>query len=442
MSNIAGGEPGAWGPTVDGGQRFGRSRRILMAIATVLAAAVVVVGVGGLALYRTADANLTRIPVSSLEGKDAGQALNVLLVGSDSRDGLSRQDELDLNLGSFDGQRSDTVILASVTPDHEGISLVSLPRDLIVYDDDGDRHKLAETFVHGPEHLVDIVSDNFGVPIHHYAEVSVTGFMGVVDTLETVEICLDEPLYDRKSGASFEAGCHDMSPEQALAYVRSRRGARGDFERIERQQQFMKAMVSQLVATDTLTDIPKLFAVIEEVADNVTTDDGLGLSTMRRLAEELRGLAGSGIPMTVVPSYTQPIGGKSYVVPYMPGAQRLFSSLRDGQALADRGSDAERADTHVAVWTGGSIQAADVVTRTLHWTGFSPYGGGRGEVDAGATTTVYVVPGFEAEASWVGATLGAPVQNLPAGVTAPDGAEVVVSAGDDALSGTDTYSRR
>ncbi len=434
MTAAAGGEPGRWGPTVVGGYRFGRTRRVLLLFTALTAVAAVGVVGTGIALYRTADANLTRIPVSSLEGKDAGQAMNVLVVGSDSREGLTREEELELKLGSFDGQRSDTIILASVTPDHEGVSLVSFPRDLLVYDADGDRHKLTETFVDGPEALVDIVTRNFGIPVHHYAEVSVTGFMGVVETLGSVEICLDEELYDRKSGAAFEPGCHEMSPPEALSYVRSRRGARGDFERIERQQTFLKAMVKRMVATRTLTDLPKLFRVIEEVADNVTTDQGLGLATMRTLAEELRGLASGGIPMTVVPGYTQTIGGKSYVVAYAPGAEALFTALRDGEVLPPRGTAEERTDTRVAVWTGDRPDAADVVIATLHWTGFTSYGAGSGDIDAGATTTVYTVPGAEEQARWVAATLGAPVQALPAGVTPPDGADVLVAAGSDATS--------
>ena len=434
MNGVVGGEPGRWGPTVEGGVRFARARRILLMVSVVAVLAVGVVGVTGVALYRTADANLTRIPVSSLENKDAGQPMNVLVVGSDSREGLTREEELELKLGSFDGQRSDTVILASITPGRQGVSLVSFPRDMLVYDADGDPHKLTEVFVGGPEALVDIISSNFGVGVNHYAEVSVTGFMGVVETLGSVEICLEDDLYDRKSGAAFEAGCHEMEPEDALAFVRSRRGARGDFERIERQQIFLKAMLERMVDTRTLTDLPKLFAVVEEVADNVTTDDGLGLSTMRTLAEELRSLAGGGVPMTVVPGYTKTIDGKSYVVAYGPGATELFSQIRDGEVLADRGSRSEREETRVAVWTGDRAEAADVVISTLHWTGFTSYSGGPGEVDAGATTTVYTLPGHEQEARWVAATLGAPVQSLPTGVTGPDDADVLVSVGEDATS--------
>ncbi|MBW3659695.1 MAG: LCP family protein, partial [Actinobacteria bacterium] len=315
-----------------------------------------------------------------------------------------------------------------------GVSLVSFPRDLRVLDEDGDAHKLTETFLEGPDHVVDVLAANFGIPIHHYAEVSILGFLSVVETLGTVEICLDEPLRDRKSGAAFEAGCHDMGPEESLSYIRSRRGARGDFERIERQQIFLKAMLKEMVSSRTLVDLPKLFAVVERVADNVTTDSGLGPTTMRTLAEELRGLAAGDVPMVVVPGYTRTIGGKSYVIAYRPGAEALFAAIRDGEVLAPRGSKEERSETSVAIWTGGRPEGAEIVANTLAYGGFDAAGAGPGDVDAGATTRVYVVPGFEDQAGWVGAMLGAPVQSLPVGVEGPEGAQVVVAVGDDATA--------
>jgi LCP family protein required for cell wall assembly len=427
-------EPGPWGPTVAGGHRFGRLRRLLLVSAVVAATAVAAVGATGLALLRTADANITKVPVGTLETKDAGQPLNVLVVGSDSREGLTRQQELELELGSFDGQRSDTVIMVSIAPGREGVSIVSFPRDLLVLDEDGDPHKLTETFFEGPEHVVEVLGDNFGVAVHHYAEISVLGFLNVVDTLGAVEICLDQPLHDRKSGASFDAGCHDMDSRDALAYVRSRRGTRGDFERIERQQIFLKAMLRKMVDSRTLVDVPRLFRVVEDVADNVTTDDALGLSTMRQLAEELRGLVTGEVPMTIVPGYTATIGGKSFVVAYAPGARALFRSLRNGEVLASRGTKEQRADTEVAVWTGDRAAGADIVVDTLAYSGFDARGQGTGPLDAGAVTTVYVVPGHEEQAHWVGALLGAPVQALPAGTAPPEDAQVVVAVGDDAAA--------
>jgi len=250
-----------------------------------------------------------------------------------------------------------------------------------------------------------------------------------------VEICLDEPLVDPKSGADFEAGCQVMSPEEALSYVRSRRGSRGDFDRIERQQTFLKAMLAEMLGRDLLTDVPRLLRVVEEVAGNVSTDEELGVGKMRTLAEDLRGLADGSIPMTFVPGFTQTLDdGKNYVVAYKPGADAMFAAIRDGQVLAPRGDVDARAETRVALFTQGRAGAAGIVEGTLNWAGFRAYPEGRGTMDVGDTTTVYVVPGHEEQAGWVAATLGAPTRPLPSDVVAPEGADVVVAVGDDALT--------
>jgi LCP family protein required for cell wall assembly len=429
--------PGAWGPTVRGGTRFVWLRRLGVVAAVVVIAGVTALASVGFLVVRKAEAGVTRVPVAALETQEPGGALNVLVVGSDSREGLSDAQRRELSLGSFDGERSDTMFLITVTPDRTGVNILSFPRDLLVRMD-GRRFKLTETFFRGPDGVVGVINENFDVPVNHYVEVSIGGFIGTVEVLGAVEVCLDEPLRDRRSGADFEAGCQTMTPEQALSYVRSRRGNRGDFERIERQQTFLKAMLKEMLSRDLVTDVPRLLRVVEEVASNVSTDEELGVAKMRSLAEDLRGLADGQIPMTFVPGYTQTIDGKSYVIAYRPGADALFQAIRDGEVLAPRGTPEQRADTRVALWTGGRLGAAGIVEGTLNWGGFRAYPAGRGPVDAESTTTVYVVPGHEEEAAWVAALLGAPTLALPPDTAPPEGAEVVVATGDDALTSVET----
>ena len=426
---------GDWGPVLSGGRRMPWLRRLLAVVATGGIAALVAATSLGFLVYQKAEAGITKVSLGTLESSRPGEALNVLVVGSDAREGLSEAERRQLSLGTFDGQRSDTVILVSVTPDRSGVNVLSFPRDLIVYDDDGRRFKLTETFFQGPDGLVDVIRDNFGVPVNHYVEVSITGFIGVVEALGSVEVCLDEPLRDPKSGADFTAGCHRMSPEEALSYVRSRRGARGDFDRIERQQTFLKAMLSELISARLLTDVPRLLRVVDDVARTVTTDEDLGVGRMRTLAEDLRGLADGSIPMTFVPGFTRRLeDGKDYVIPYAPGAVALFDAIRNGEVFAPRGTAEQRADTTVALWSGGRNEATVVVEGTLNWGGFRPVPAGVGPVDAGATTIVYGAPGAGQQAGWVAAILGVDVTPLPADVALPEGTEVAVSVGDDALS--------
>lgn len=421
---------GSWGPTVHGGRRFRRLRRVVAVVAVVgVVAAFTLAGVG-FALYRTAEANLVRRPVAALDQHAPTGPLNVLVVGSDSREGLTPEQLERYTLGTFEGQRSDTIILLSIPAGRGAISVLSFPRDLYVLDD-GVPRKLTETFDGGPDAVVDAITDNFGIPIHHYVEVSVLGFLEVVDTVGGVELCLDEPLVDPKSGADLPAGCQELDATDALAYVRSRQGPRGDFERIERQQRFLQAMLAQLVETRTLVDLPRLFAVIEDVAGTVTTDDDLSVNTMRQLAEQLRGLADGTIPMTFVPGYARTLGDRSFVVAYEPGADAIFDDLANGRVLEPRGAKDERADVEVAVWTGGHEQGAATVVDTLAWSGFPVGSVGWGDAAAVDETTVLAATGHERQGRWVAATLGARLAQ-PGDAEVPAGSDVVVMVGEDA----------
>lgn len=428
---------GGWGPE----RRGGRPRQWLRwgGLAVGWGSIVALVAVVALAFttLRSVEQNITRVDLPELELPEDGGPLNLLVVGSDSREGLTDEQVRSLVLGTsadeVTGQRSDTVVLVSILPDEAGVNIVSFPRDLpVIYE--GRRLKLTETFFDGPQAVVDVINENFGLPVHHYLEVSVLGFLTTVEALGSVEICLDEPLVDPASGANFpEVGCYDMGPGQALTYVRSRQGSRGDFQRIERQQTFLKATLRELVDTRLLFDVPKLLDVVEQAASNVTTDEGLRISQIQALANQLRGFAEGNVPMTTVPSYIQTIDGKSFVVPYGPGARALFETIETGGRLASRGSLEERDATQMILWTGGRGQAADRVSSTLFFSGFRPAIDGRGPLDAGATTTVLYTAGNETLAGHVGATLGAPVRTLPSDIPVPPGTQVIVAVGDDAL---------
>jgi hypothetical protein len=139
--------------------------------------------------------------------------------------------------------------------------------------------------------------------------------------------------------------------------------------------------------------------------------------------------------MLTVPGYTKGLNDsgvtKSFIVPYGPGLAALLDDVRNGRDPATRGTAEERAETTVGVWTGGR-QGAGVVESTLQWGGFLPLVLGSTQIDAGAITTVYVVPGFEAQAGYVAAHLGAPMLPLPVGVDIDQRVDVIVSVGDDA----------
>jgi len=431
---------GPWGPTVDNERGMHPLVRVLAVLGVAAVVGITAVATTGVLLVQRAEASLTRVPVPALDevggDVDGSGARHFLIVGSDSREGLSAEERRELTLGSFEGQRADTIMYVAISADRETISIVSLPRDLLVYDANDRHRKITDVFAGGADDLVSVIQSNFGLPINHYAAMSLGGFIEVVDTLGEVEICLDDPLRDRKSGADFAAGCHDMDAQESLAFVRSRSGPLGDFDRIDRQQRFIRGVLGELTAARVLVDPVRLFALVEDVAGNLETDEELSVNQMRQLADEARQVVGGGIPMTAVPAYPQTIDGVYYVIAYGPGARAIFDSLRAGEPISDRGTREERRETVVSVWSGGRVSEQRIVINTLSFGGFLPGGAGSGpeSLDAGGTTMVYALPEHEEQAAWVAATLGTTVQTLPDDVSPPEGAHVIVAVGDDARS--------
>lgn len=430
-------------PLVWGAERLGgRSNRGLRRAGTLLGAVAIVLAsvsaVSGTLLLRQADASLTRIQVPELDVvAAASRASSFLVVGSDSRAGLSEADRAELTLGNFTGQQSDTIIYVAISEDRSTVTLVSIPRDLLVFDDVGQPRKLTDLFAGGPDPVVRALRSNLGLPVNHFAMVSLGGFIDIVRTLGSVEVCLERPLVDVKSGADFEAGCHDMGPRDALAFVRSRSGPRADFERIDRQQQFIRSVLVRLLDGRLLTDPARTYQLVDDVASNVVTDDQLGISQMRSLSTEMLGVVRDGLPMMTMPSYPRTVAGRAYVLPYGPGARALLEDLRDGRAPAPRGTAQTRGQTTVVLFSGGRVTGTEIVQDTLLSSGFRSMGTagpGPSRIDALDTTTVYSLPEQELRAEWVAAVLGAPVLPLPEGVRVPDGAQVVVAVGEDATS--------
>jgi LCP family protein required for cell wall assembly len=423
-----------WGPEEAAGRSFRGLRRFATAVGALLVGVVLIALVVTQVVWSRADANLTRVPLSELaQAAEATGARFFLVVGSDSRDGVSDDDRSQLPLGEFDGERADVVIVVAITPDRQHVSLMSVPRDLLVLD--GERYrKLTDVFNSGADDLVRVIRTNTGISVNHYAAVSLGGFIDIVRTLGTVEVCLDAPLRDARSGANFTAGCHDMDALDALAYVRSRSGPRGDFDRIERQQTFIRAVLREMVSTRVLTSPRQLLGIVENVSRNVTTDAQLRVSTMAGLTDELRTVVAAGLPMTTVPAYPRRINGIEYMVAYGPGARALYTEMMGDTPVADRGTRDMKRQVSVGVVSTGTSDAAVVVASTLQWAGFSVQ---RPQLTASLNapldiTTVYAKEQDRLAAALVAATLGAPLEIVADTVELPT--PVLVTSGTDALT--------
>jgi len=270
---------------------------------------------------------------------------NVLILGSDTRAGLSPEEQAAFGTTEdVDGQRSDTIILVHIDPRREKAVVIHLPRDLRVDIPGHGTDKINAAYEYGgPELVVRTVKEYTGLPIHNYVEVNLAGFQDIVDALGGVRICVDRPMHDDLAGLHLpRAGCYTLEGDRALAFVRARHiedDIVPDFSRIARQQQFMRAMMNRLLSVRALLDSE----VIGRALDNVRTDERLDAGDLLYLGQKLRELAqedpsgARSLDFRVVPGIPQTIGEVSYVVPDQEQATELFERLSDGRPLGRLG---------------------------------------------------------------------------------------------------------
>lgn len=228
--------------------------------------------------------------------------LTFLVIGSDNRDGTSREDQDDISAGSVEGQRSDSIMLVRLNHERDRITVVGIPRDLWVDIPGEGEDKINAAYAHGgPQLSVQTVESLTGVRVDHYVEVDFTGFVDVVDALEGVEVCLPEAIDDPKAHLDMEAGTHEVDGIEALAFARTRASEGGDLDRIDRQQQVLSAMLDKALSNETLTDPDKLTAFLDSSLSSVTVDEGLDTSTINQLAYQMRDMDLDAVTFSQVP---------------------------------------------------------------------------------------------------------------------------------------------
>ena len=292
---------------------------------------------------RTSVAGLTRQATAAEAVPSAAtgpRLLNVLVVGNDSREGLSAAEIREFGTGRAEGNRTDTIMLLQLELDGEGRgAIMSFPRDLLVSRCDGSRGRINAAYGigvardgDGPSCVVDTVSKVTGVDIDHYVEVSFAGFLKVVDALGGVGLYLDEPLSDEKAHIDLPAGCVQLAGPDALGFVRARH-VDNDFGRIARQQRFLKETLREATDLGVLANPTKALRVAEAAASSISTDDQLGPAQMRTIALGMRKLTAEGLAVHTVPGESTLSGGTWYVQEHPRKARRLYEAFRDGSAV-------------------------------------------------------------------------------------------------------------
>jgi LCP family protein required for cell wall assembly len=279
-------------------------------------------------------------------------SMNILLAGVDRREGLSTQQINQLHLGKVGGQRSDTMMLVHISSKHDKVTVVSLPRDSLVTipghrsngsegargADVGERQgKLNWAYMYGGAPLtVQTVERATGVHVDHYIEVNFLGFLKVVNALGGVTVCTPVAVNDPKSGLRLPAGKSNVDGPTALAYSRARYTLTGgsDLGRIDRQQQFMSAVVHK-----ALSEPAKFPAFLSAALDAIRADKNLSKKTLTALAMQMKGMSTDSIAFATVPlsnpDYLVSIGGQqqSTVLWDQKAGDQLFQEIEDDKPI-------------------------------------------------------------------------------------------------------------
>lgn len=370
----------------------------------------------------------SRIPRTTVDGLSAGGTpTNVLIAGSDSREGLTREEMRELSTGVADeigGARTDTILLLSFRG--SDAALLSFPRDLWVERCDGSvgRINVAES-IDGPGCLVTTVESVSGLPVHHYAEVTFAGFRDIVEAVGGVELCLDEPISDRDAGIDLPGGCQRLDGADALGYVRVRK-IDDDLGRIERQQRFLQALAREVVKPATLLNPARLWSLTNQAGGALTVDDSLGTIALGRLGWAGRSLARGDVATHTVPvTPATTAGGAAVLHPRQPEADQLFARFRDGSILERAAPRPEQVS--VTVLNGAGVSGlAGQIAELLEGRGYDVVD--IGNTDRRERTAVYHPVGERAAAELV-------ADDLPGRPTIEESSEVTsvtIQLGSDA----------
>lgn len=283
----------------------------------------------------------------------ASSAVNYLLVGSDTRVGLTKAELKALRVGSVAsaaGKRSDTILLVHISKARDKAVIISLPRDTLVTipqhtDSTGKviapfKSKLNAAYNYGDAPLlIQVIESMTNLRIDHYVEINFAGFAHMVDSLGGIQVCTKTNINDPKSHLVLAAGVHTLNGIQALKYVRTRDfDGMGDLGRMQRQQQFMSSVLRKATSTGVLLNPIKMLNFFNAAMATVKTDSALNSGDLITLAKQMRNLSASKVR-----TLTVPLSNVNYVVPYVGStvlwdpvlAPQLWERLRKDLPIVD-----------------------------------------------------------------------------------------------------------
>lgn len=282
-------------------------------------------------------------------------ALNYLLVGSDTREGLTKEQSKLLRVGTTKaaaGARSDTMLLIHISKSRDKATIISIPRDSLVTIPEhpsslnkekivpAAKGKINAAFAWGGAPLlIQTIEEETNIKIDHYVEIGFAGFAGMVDALGGIDVCTKRDIDDPNSHLVLKAGAHTLDGLESLKYVRTRDfDGMGDLGRMQRQQQFMSAVLRKVTSTGVLLNPIKLVNFFNATIATIKTDSQLNRNDLIVLAKQLKNLSPSKVR-----TLTIPLGDANARVPGLGSvviwdsvlAPDLFNRLREDLPLVN-----------------------------------------------------------------------------------------------------------
>jgi LCP family protein required for cell wall assembly len=362
--------------------------------------------VGSLVLYgkyREVWDSIKRVDVSSdlnhiKQPPSDPKAINILLIGSDSRAGENGK------IGGEDaGQRSDTVMVLHIAPGAHRAVVLSFPRDSVVpiYSctpekgspgqtaNPGEIEQINATFADGGAGcLWKTIELTTHVHINDFVELTFVGFEKVIDDLHGVNVCLPQAVDDPDSGLNLKAGFHHIYGAQALAFWRTREdlGQNSDLQRIQRDQFLMASLLQGIEKSGLLTSTSKMTSVIGDVASHMTTDKGLDQGKMLSIAQGMHGLSSKSVQFIEVP--TQAYAPNPNWVQWTPQDSLLFRAVAHDTKLPATAKTKHK--TAASATTVATLSPSKVSVEVLNGSGL---GGVAGEGATGLASRGFNIAG-------------------------------------------------
>lgn len=364
-------------------------RTVARVIVATLAALGLLTGVGVVWVYanwngnldvRDLDALLSDRPDDAVEGQ-----VNILVMGDDTRDGKGNR------IDGEGGGGSDTTVLFHLSADRSFAYGISIPRDTLVDRpectlDDGTVLSAKpgamwnEAYaVGGPACTIQQFEQVTGIRTHKYVVVDFAGFKGMVDALDGVEVCIPEDIVDEEAGITLRAGTREIRGNEALSYVRVRKGVVGgdgtDPQRIKRQQAFMASMVEEAMRAQMLARPDRLVGFVNATTDSLTTNFE-NVAQIADLARSFQGIGLGNISFVTTPwEYSTTQEGR---VEWTDAVDRLWELVRNDQRLTPEFLDEaiSAAGGRAAGTPGAGADASGGASRTPDASGSAGADGG------------------------------------------------------------------